>query len=175
VTNAQMDESRTGIRAALRQKSELILAALVLGLGIYVIIGTADVTAASSAIGLGPRFFPLLVGGVLILVGVAYIIDVLRGGHGEAEESEDIDVSAPTDWRAFLLVGGIFLVFAVVVDHLGWIIAAALLFFGVARTLGAKSPVWNIVVSVVLSVGTYLIFVKQLGVTLPAGLLEGVL
>jgi putative tricarboxylic transport membrane protein len=175
VTNTQLDASRTDTRTALRQKSELFLAALVLGLGIFVIIGTADVRAASSAIGLGPRFFPFLVGGALVLIGVFYVIDVLRGGHGDPEESEDIDESATTDWRAVMLVGGVFLGFALLVDWLGWIVAATLLFFGIAWTLGSRHPLRTAAISVVLSLSTYLIFVKGLGVTLPGGLLEGVI
>lgn len=175
MTETQADAGRTGNRTAWRQKSELLLAGLVLGLGVFVIAGTASIKAASSTVGLGPRFFPFLVGGALILIGIFYVVDVLRGGHGDPEESEDIDESATTDWRAVALVGGVFLGFALVVDVLGWVIAGALLFAGVAWTLGAGRPARTMAVSVVLSVCTYLIFVKGLGVTLPPGLLEGVI
>jgi putative tricarboxylic transport membrane protein len=175
VTNSQVDEGRTDTRTALRQKSELILAAIVLGLGIFVIWGTADVQAASSRIGLGPRFFPFLVGGMLIVVGICYIINVLRGGTGDMEESEDIDTSAKSDWRAVLFVGGVFLVFALLVDILGWVVAAALLFFGISWSLGSRHALRTAAISVILSVATYFIFVKGLGVTLPAGVLEGVI
>ncbi|MDH2429255.1 tripartite tricarboxylate transporter TctB family protein [Sphaerisporangium sp. TRM90804] len=157
------------------RRPELVLAALVLGLGVFVIAGTADVAAAGSTVGLGPRFFPLLVGAALIVIGVCYVVDVLRGGRGDPEESEDIDTSVPSDWRAVVLVGGIFLAFAVLVDLLGWIIAGALLFGGVAWALGARRPARTAAVAVVLSISTYLIFVKGLGVTLPGGLLEGVI
>ncbi|GAA3796570.1 tripartite tricarboxylate transporter TctB family protein [Sphaerisporangium flaviroseum] len=174
MTSPDLEASRMA-NAGLRQKSELVLAGLVLGLGIFVIAGTAGITAAGSAIGLGPRFFPFLVGGALIIVGGCYIADVLRGGRGDPEESEDVDESAGSDWRAVALVGGVFLGFALLLDLLGFIVAGALLFAGVAWALGARGLPRTMAVAVVLSLGSYLIFVKGMGVTLPAGILEGVI
>lgn len=157
------------------RRPELGLALVVLGLGVFVIVGTLDVTAATSALGVGPRFFPSLVGGAMIVVGVLYVIDVLRGGHGDPEESEDIDADAPTDWRSVLLVGGIFLAFAALLTVLGWVIASALLFFGLAWAFGAEHKLRAAAIAVILAFATYLAFAKGLGVTLPNGLLEGVI
>ncbi|GIH92484.1 tripartite tricarboxylate transporter TctB family protein [Planobispora siamensis] len=157
------------------RRPELVLALTVLGLGVFVIVGTADVTAAGSALGLGPRFFPVLVGSAMSLIGVFYVLDVLRGGHGDPEEAEDVDASAPADWKAVALVSVIFLAFAGLVDLLGWIIAGALLFFGLSVTLGAAHRLRAGAVAIILSTASYLAFVKGLGVTLPAGLLSGVI
>ncbi|RJL26618.1 tripartite tricarboxylate transporter TctB family protein [Bailinhaonella thermotolerans] len=157
------------------RKPELGLAALVLGLGIFVLAGTADVRAAGATFGLGPRFFPILVGSAMIVVGVFYVIDVLRGGRGDPEESEDVDSSARADWKTVLMVAVVFVGFALLLDLLGWIIAAALLFFGIAYALGARGLARLGAVSIALSVLTYLVFVKGLGVTLPGGLLAGVI
>jgi len=154
---------------------ERVLAAVVLGLGAFVIVGTADVTTASSALGLGPRFFPFLVGGAMIVVGVCYVIDVLRGGRGDPEQSEDIDTRTPADLRTVAIVSAIFLAFAVTVDVLGWIVGSALLFFGLAVTLGARRRIRAAAIAIALAVGTHLLFVKGLGVTLPGGLLTGVI
>lgn len=158
-----------------RWRPELGLALVVLGLGVFVIVGTLSVSAATSTVGLGPRFFPTLVGGALIVVGVLYVIDVLRGGHGDPEESEDIEVDAPTDWRTIGLVCGIFLAFVALLNLLGWIIAASLLFFGLAWAFGAEHKLRAAAVAVILGFGTYLAFVKGLGVILPGGLLAGVI
>ncbi|GAA3512624.1 putative tricarboxylic transport membrane protein [Streptosporangium album] len=157
------------------RRPELALALLVLGLGVFVIVGTADVRAAGSALGLGPRFFPVIVGSALLLIGLFYVIDVVRGGHGEPEESEDVDAGARADWRTVALVSVIFLAFAGLLDLLGWIIAGALLFFGLSLVLGATRRLHAGVIAIVLSTVTYLAFVKGLGVTLPAGLLSGVI
>ncbi|GGS58447.1 membrane protein [Planobispora rosea] len=157
------------------RRPELVMALVVLGLGVFVIAGTADVTAAGSALGLGPRFFPVLVGSALLLIGAFYVLDVVRGGHGDPEESEDVDSGARPDWKTVALLSVIFLAFAGLVDLLGWIIAGALLFFGLAVTLGAEHRLRAGAIAIVLSTLSYLAFVKGLGVTLPAGLLSGVI
>ncbi|MEU1387392.1 MULTISPECIES: tripartite tricarboxylate transporter TctB family protein [unclassified Nonomuraea] len=160
---------------ARRWRPELGLAVVVLGLGVLVMVGTLDVSAAASQLGLGPRFFPMLVGGAMVVIGLFYVIDVLRGGAGDPEESEDVDADAPTDWRSVGLVSGVFLAFAALLDVLGWVIGASLLFFGLSVVLGAEHKVRAAVVAVVLGVTTYLLFVKGLGVSLPAGPLGGVI
>ncbi|NUP66722.1 MAG: tripartite tricarboxylate transporter TctB family protein [Nonomuraea sp.] len=156
-------------------RPELGLAVVVLALGVFVVIGTFDVSAAASQLGLGPRFFPMLVGGAMVVIGVFYVIDVLRGGRGDPEESEDVDADAPTDWRSVMLVSGIFLAFTSLLNVLGWIIGASLLFFGLSVALGAERKLRAAVVAVVLGVATYVLFVKVLGVPLPAGPLGGVI
>ncbi|MFI7689158.1 tripartite tricarboxylate transporter TctB family protein [Nonomuraea sp. NPDC049655] len=160
---------------ARRWRPELGLAVVVLGLGVFVMVGTLDVSAAASQLGLGPRFFPMLVGAAMVLIGLFYVIDVLRGGAGDPEESEDVDADAPTDWRSVGLVSGVFLAFAALLDVLGWVIGASLLFFGLSVVLGAEHKVRAAVVAVVLGVTTYLLFVKGLGVSLPTGPLGGVI
>ncbi|MBB5774315.1 tripartite tricarboxylate transporter TctB family protein [Nonomuraea jabiensis] len=156
-------------------RPELGLAVVVLGLGVLVVIGTLDVSAAASQLGIGPRFFPMLVGGAMVLIGLFYVVDVIRGGHGDPEESEDVDVEAPTDWRSVGLVSGIFLAFTALLNVLGWIIGASLLFFGLSLALGAEHKGRSAVISVVVGLATYLLFVKGLGVALPGGLLAGVI
>ncbi|MFG1686559.1 tripartite tricarboxylate transporter TctB family protein [Nonomuraea sp. NPDC049269] len=158
-----------------RWRPELGLALIVLVLGVFVVIGTLDVSAAASQLGIGPRFFPMLVGGSMIVVGLFYVADVLRGGRGDPEESEDVDVDAPADWRSVGLVSGIFLAFTAVLNVLGWIIAASLLFFGLSLVLGAEHRLRAAGVGVILGIATYLLFVKGLGVSLPGGLLRGVI
>ncbi|WP_043618476.1 tripartite tricarboxylate transporter TctB family protein [Nonomuraea candida] len=155
-------------------RPELGLAVVVLVLGVLVVVGTLDVSAAASQLGIGPRFFPSLVGGAMVLIGLLYVIDVLRGGHGDPEESEDVDAGAPTDWRSLLLVSGIFLAFAALLNVLGWVIGSSLLFFGLSVALGAEHKLRAAGIAVVLGVATYLLFVEGLGVTLPAGPLGGV-
>ncbi|MGA4991871.1 tripartite tricarboxylate transporter TctB family protein [Nonomuraea bangladeshensis] len=156
-------------------RPELGLALVVLGLGVFVIAGTLDVSAAASRLGPGPRFFPVLVGGAMVVIGLFYVLDVLRGGHGDPEESEDVDAAAPADLRGLLLVSGIFLAFAALLDLLGWIIGASLLFFGLSVALGAEHKTRAAVVAVVMGVLTYVLFVNGLGVRLPDGPLAGVL
>jgi len=63
----------------------------------------------------------------------------------------------------------------VLVEPLGWAITGALLFAGSATILGSKRYVFNIVIGVVLSVGSFYAFYSGLGIPLPAGILDGIL
>ncbi|MEU7740244.1 tripartite tricarboxylate transporter TctB family protein [Nonomuraea sp. NPDC049158] len=170
-----MSADNTGQKQRWRWRPELGLAVIVLALGVFVVLGTLDVSAAASQLGIGPRFFPMLVGCSMIVIGLFYVADVFRGGSGDPEESEDVDVDAPADWRSVGLVSGIFLAFTAVLNVLGWIIAASLLFFGLSVVLGAEHKLRAAGVGVVLGIATYLLFVKGLGVSLPGGLLRGVI
>lgn len=163
------------VLAGLRGRGELVLAALLLVLGIFVLVETSRIEVPATANALGPRFFPTVVGWVLCVLGVWLGVDILRGGHGEMDEGEDVDTSAPSDWRTIGIMTAAFALHVVTVTRLGWFVAGAILFYGVAFALGSRRHLRDVAVAVVLSLVVYLVFAKALGVTLPAGILEGVL
>ena len=123
----------------------------------------------------GPRTVPFIVGGLLLVCAVALAANVLRGGHGEAEEGEDIDLTAPTEWRVVVPLVLAFLANVLLIDVLGWVISGALLFWGSAWALGSRHPVRDAGISVALSLATFYGFYSGLGILLPAGLLDGIL
>jgi putative tricarboxylic transport membrane protein len=123
----------------------------------------------------GPRTVPFIVGGLLLVCAVALAVNVLRGGHGEAEEGEDIDLKAPAEWRVVLPLLGAFLANVLLIDVLGWVISGTMLFWGSSWALGSRHFVRDGVISVVLALVTFYGFYVGLGVLLPAGVLDGVL
>lgn len=167
---------RTGGRAAwLAGRAELGLAGLLVALGAFLLVETARIAVPANANTIGPRFFPTVVGVLLCLVGSWLVVDVLRGGHGDMEAAEDIDLSRTSDWRTLGALSAVFLSHAALLEVLGFAIAGSLLFFGVGVTLGSRRWARDAAVSVVLATGVYVVFARLLGVGLPAGLLEGVL
>jgi putative tricarboxylic transport membrane protein len=157
-------------------RAELLVSALLAVLGGVVVVDAVTMGAAATAAGpIGPQAVPYGVGGGLLVCALVHAIDVLRGGRGEAEGGEDIDLTAPLDWRAVLLVIAFFLANAVLIEPLGWVISGALLFWGIAYALGSRTWLRDAVVSVVLSVGSFYAFAFGLGITLPPGVLEGIL
>jgi putative tricarboxylic transport membrane protein len=123
----------------------------------------------------GPRTVPFLVGGLLLVCAVTLAVNVLRGGRGEAEEGEDIDLTAPTEWRVVLPLLGAFLANILLIDVLGWVLSGAMRFFGSSWALGSRHLVRDAVISVTLALVTFYGFYVGLGILLPAGVLEGVL
>jgi putative tricarboxylic transport membrane protein len=164
------------IRSLMRGRSELGVAALLGAIAIVVAIDTANIrhTAVNAGV-MGPQVVPTLIAIGLGVCALALAVDVLRGGHAEPEEGEDIDLSGGAHWPTLLGLAGIILVGALLLDFLGFVIASSLMFYGSALMLGSRRFVWALVIGVVLAVLTFYGFVLGLGIPLPAGLLTGIL
>jgi putative tricarboxylic transport membrane protein len=157
-------------------RSELGVAVLLLVLGVITLWDATRVATGVAQAGVvGPRAVPYLVGGLLVVCAVGLAIDVLRGGHGEAEGGEDVDLSHPSDWRTVLLLVAAFLANVVLIDTVGWWLSGAVLFFGCTYALGSRRYVRDAAISFALSFGTYYLFAAGLGIGLPAGVLQGIL
>ncbi|MER6090971.1 tripartite tricarboxylate transporter TctB family protein [Streptomyces bluensis] len=163
-------------RSWLRDHSELGVCVLLLVLGVLVLTDalTMDVDIAQRG-PVGPRTVPLVVGGGLLVIAALLAVDVLRGGRGQAESGEDVDLSEPADWRTVALLTGVFLGAAVLIDPLGFPVAGALLFWGAAFALGSRRFDRDPLIAAVLSLATYAVFNNLLGVPLPGGPLMGAL
>ena len=157
-------------------RAELGLAALLLALGVFLLVETQRIAVPVNANAVGPRFFPTVVGAVLVVVSLWLAVDVLRGGHGEMEAAEDVDVSRASDWRTLALLSAVFLGHAVPAR------AARLPGGGGAAVLrrrrrpsaaGAGPATRRSPSSSPCSSSS--LFARGLGVGLPAGVLQGVL
>ncbi|MFI2619437.1 tripartite tricarboxylate transporter TctB family protein [Streptomyces sp. NPDC018584] len=176
MTTTDVTPERPDRRAWLREHSELGVCVLLLALGALVLTDalTMDVEIAQRG-PIGPKTVPVAVGVGLLVVALLLAVDVLRGGRGEAESGEDIDLSEPADWRTVLLLAGVFLGAAVLIEPLGFPVTGTLLFWGSAYALGSRHLDRDPLIAAVLSVVTYVIFNNLLGVPLPGGPLMGVL
>lgn len=154
-------------------KAELALAALVAAMGVFVLLDAYRIEAPATSNVVGPRFFPVVIGVLLLVVGGWLAVDVLRGGAGEPEVDEDVDLSRPSDWRTLALLTAAFVLHALLLRPAGWPVAGAVLFWGTAAALGSRSWPRDGVVSVALAVLVWLVFARGLGVSLPGGPLFG--
>ncbi|MFE9954715.1 tripartite tricarboxylate transporter TctB family protein [Micromonospora sp. NPDC005299] len=144
--------------------------------GLVIVDATTRVgSAINTADPIGPKPVPILLGVLLLVIAVIYAVDVARGGAGQPEAGEDVDLTLPIDWRTVLLLIGAFLVNAVLIDRLGWVISGTILFWGSAYALGNRHYVRNLLIAVALSLITFYVFAIGLGVDLPAGVLQGIL
>jgi len=166
----------TTTKAWLKERSELGVSAVLVVLGVVVLVDAVRIHTDFAQRGpVGPKAVPILVGSLLLLVAVLLARDVLRGGRGEAEGGEDVDLAAPADFRTVLLLCGAFLANAALIGVVGFPISGAVLFWGAAYALGSRHFVRDPLIAAGLSVATFLVFNNLLGVPLPGGPLMGVL
>ncbi len=159
-----------------RGRSELGVSLFLAGLGALVLWDASHTSRNLVQRGpVGPTAVPIGIGIALLVLAVLLARDVLRGGHGESETGEDVDLSHPSDWRTVLLLIAAYLVNAALIERLGWPISGALLFWGAAYALGSRHFLRDPLIAFALSLVTYLVFARELGISLPAGVLEGII
>jgi putative tricarboxylic transport membrane protein len=157
-------------------RSEFGVALFLGAVGILVIVQALLLPASRIARGpVGPATVPLVVGGLLVIVAGFLAVDVWRGGRGEPEGGEDVELTGGSDWRTIAILVAAFVVNALTIESLGWAISGAILFWGSAFALGSRHYIRDAVIAIVLSVGSWYLFVLGLGVSLPVGILRGIL
>lgn len=174
MTAAPEPRENQGTRSV--DKAQYIVCVVMVAVGAYLIYDALTLTASFAKVDpVGPKFFPVAIGVILILLAIILAIAIPRGSVGEADAGEDVDPNSPGDWRTVGLLVGLFVLLIVLVKPLGWAIAGALFFGGAATILGNRHYVRNIAIGAVLSVLTFYGFYSGLGIPLPAGVLDGIL
>lgn len=157
-------------------KAQYLVCAVLLIVGGFLIFDGITLEAGFAKVDpIGPRFFPVGIGVILIALSVILAIAISRGSVGEADAGEDVDPTTPGDWKTVGLLVGLFIAVIVLVLPLGWVIVGTLLFAGAATILGNHHYVRNIVIGLVLSLVSFYAFYSGLGIPLPAGILDGIL
>lgn len=175
----------------------LPLAVLVLAVTAYLVHGVVTMDVPATATTPGPRFFPVLVAVVSGVVGVALLVHhlVLRRRREPAPTAPvaPSDTAAASDtadaatagnppagadddrinWPAVLAVGGSFLLFTLILEPVGWLLSAAVLFYGVLIGLGSRRWLVDAGIALVFSAVVQLAFSAGLKLLLPAGILGG--
>ncbi len=154
---------------------EVVVAVGALALGVATVVGAFGIAVPSSASVMGPRAFPAVVGALLALSAAVVLVGLARGRRGEPEAGEDVDPDVRADWRTTALVAAAFLAHLLLIEVIGWVFAAAVLFGGAAWALGAR-PWWRgPLLGLALGLLVQVAFAMGLGFVLPTGpLLEPV-
>jgi hypothetical protein len=112
----------------------------------------------------GPGVFPLAAGVTLLLLAGAQILVSARGPDRDAEV-------AGSRWRPPLLMVGLLALYAAALGPLGFLASSFVLVLLAARFMGAPGWLRPAVLALGITIGAWVVFVKWLGVPLPAGLL----
>ena len=148
---------------------EFLFALALTAVGAMTVALAGSINVPISGADIGPRVFPYVVGTLLTVLGACLCVQVLRGKVGEEESEEDVDESAPTDWRTVALLIGAIIVHTFLILPAGWPAAAFVLFAVVAWVLGAR-PWWHaVLIGIGLALLLQIAFGGLLGLSLPAG------
>ena len=146
------------------RRRELASAAVLLAFGLFAITQARGLRFGTVAAP-GPGFFPLCLAVALCLAGAGLIVHALRAAPADA-------VAPVADPRRFAVGGTLasLLVYALVLELLGFLLATFALLVFFFRALQRQS--WLVVVmgSLVTSLLSYLVFKTWLGINLPGGL-----
>ena len=152
------------------RRADLLLGIAAALLGLVIAGGAFAISAGFGYDRIGPRTVPYGVALGLLLLGAALLASALRRQPGNGTVAVD-----PVQWRALgtLALGGC--LFLLLVGGTGFIVAASLQFWLVARAFSGNGPLRDGAAAVVLAVAVYAGFSGGLGLALPAGLAERLL
>jgi putative tricarboxylic transport membrane protein len=157
-------------------RSEYGVALFLGALGLLLIVQAMLLPESKIARGpVGPGTVPICVGILLLVAAVFLAVDVFRGGRGEPEGGEDVELSGNADWRTILLLAAAFISNALLIEPLGWPFSGAILFWGSAFALGSRHYVRDALIALALSFGSWYLFAFGLNTVLPVGILKGIL
>jgi len=145
-----------------------IVALVLIALGILALIGAAGLEAGGYA-PIGPAFFPTIVGLGLLGLGVVFLVrttvrpDETLGRQAAEEE-------AATHWPTTTVALVVLVVYAFVLQALGYVVATVVFFVVMARVLGSRRIIRDAAIAIALSLILYLSFTQVLGIRLPTGL-----
>ena len=154
---------------------ETLLALGAIVFGILIVWQTTLIRLTPAYSKVGPRVIPYIVGAGLVIVGAWLAYEALTGrAVAGSADSEDADLSLPTDWRCIGLLALALIAYLFLIEPAGFIIASAVLFAWAAIAMGSRRYARDIVIGILLATALYLLFNRGLGLSLPAGILEGI-
>jgi putative tricarboxylic transport membrane protein len=142
-------------------------AALGLGLALLafcIIALTMRITVGFSYDNVGPRTFPYLIAGMLLISGGAILIGAFADTLWEPRRDDD-----PVRWLPIALISAALIFQLLVIRKIGWIPAATVAFAVVAYAFGERRMLLNLLFGFLLASGTFVLFNYGLQLRLPVG------
>jgi len=153
-------------------KGELAFAGSLFLVSLVVYWDTHKLVIPDNNVAVSPRTFPYIVATVLLLASIGVIFQVLRG---KAATPEGVDPNEPfqrADFRTMGIIIGSIGLHVFLLERTGYIISAAISFWGVAYAFGAKRMLRLGLISLIFTILIYFSFSTFLDVQLPKWILE---
>ena len=156
-------------------KSELTFVGSLFTLGAIVFWDTKRAVHPAFNLTVSPKLFPYIIAGFLMGLSLFLAVRILMGDIAEPEAMDGMEGSETTDFKTFGIVLGSLLAFVLLIERAGFIIAAAVTFFGITVAFDNKKPTRAAIFGTLFVTIIYLLFTKLLHVQLPAGIFKGIL
>ena len=159
--------------------AEVVLGLGIAALGVFLLYETGEIRVSPTYSKVKPWVIPVIVGGILTLLGLAFAWQSWRAKPGAAGAPTSDTGPAPTpdsatDWPPIIAIAVGLVLQTLLFQFLGFVPTAAVLFFCVAYGFGSRRYVRDFLIGLALAVVAYVGFVNVLGLRLPAGILGGV-
>lgn len=150
-------------------RTDFVVAAVTGALAIAYLVGARSIPSLAIGDPLGPRAFPILIGAGLLFSAGLLAVETVRAKKAEGPGEEQATV--PPFGRNLLITIGAIVALVLAFEPVGYLLSVLGFLLFLTMLLNRAHPIVNIVASVVLAVGSTLLFDSLLGVRLPAGLL----
>ena len=142
-------------------------------LGLAYLAGTYNIPVYDAADSVGPRSFPFLTTAIVICSGLALIVSDLR-----REERKPFSwgfVSERGVWMKIAVTMVASIGYGLVLDWLGYLIATFFFMMVVSTLINVGRHKQNVIIAALFSIITFISFALLLKLSLPRGLLGGIL
>jgi putative tricarboxylic transport membrane protein len=150
-------------------KGELAFAGFLLLLGLITIWDTSRMLVPDGTSVISPKSFSYSIGAFLTVASILLLVEILRGNSGVPEGTEAGDPFQKADLKTMAQVVAAICANVVMLDLLGFIVAATTSFWGVSYAFGARKYLKDFLIAVIFSVIVYIGFTQGLNINLPAG------
>ena len=144
----------------IKSQKDLWSGVMFLAIGVGFAWGATEYSFGTSARP-GPAYFPFGLGIILALLGVATIFEAL------VSKAQDGDLIGSIAWRPLLIILGAVVGFGFLLPRAGLVITLPLLIVLSSWASDEFRLTTALISSVILTVASWLIFVKGLGLTIP--------
>lgn len=152
--------------------SQFVLALGLTALGVFFVAEAQSITVSPAYSRVGPRIIPTMVGGATTLIGLALAVIAWRGGWPTGDDTAE---SRRIDWISLGLITAGLVLQVLLLERAGFVLSSTLLFVLVAAGFHSRSFLRDGIVGLALSAAAYVGFTRGLGLTLPPGVLQGLL
>jgi putative tricarboxylic transport membrane protein len=148
-----------------------IICAVALVLAVVYFYATAQIPSLEIGDPLGPKAFPRLLGILLLVAVVMLFFETLKKG---ADKTSILKLRRE-DRRHLALIGCATLwtgLYFGLFEPVGYLVSTAVYLFTLMAVFNRNKWTANALTAVLFTLGSYILFVKILGVSLPAGILK---